>query len=93
MPTLILLIKKAANVIFNCRCSAEPVVPESRYNDWRYWNGVLNIAMLRLGEVLKEPTYTEFAVEMSHLVSTIMPILKNDMLMKINGNTLLVSFL
>jgi len=38
------------------------LVPESRYNDWRYWNGVLNIAMLRLGEVLKEPTYTEFAV-------------------------------
>ncbi len=38
------------------------MVPESRYNDWRYWNGVLNIAMLRLGEVLKEPTYTEFAV-------------------------------
>ena len=38
------------------------LVPESRYNDWRYWNGVLNIAMLRLGEVLKEPAYTEFAV-------------------------------
>ena len=42
--------------------SGARLVPESRYNDWRYWNGVLNIAMLRLGEVLKEPTYTEFAV-------------------------------
>jgi rhamnogalacturonyl hydrolase YesR len=35
--------------------------PESSYNDWRYWNGVLNIAMNRLGEVLHEPTYTEFS--------------------------------
>ena len=42
--------------------SGARLVPESRYNDWRYWNGVLNIAMLRLGEVLKEPKYTEFAV-------------------------------
>ena len=33
---------------------------ESSYNDWRYWNGVLNIAMLRLGSVLNEPNYTEF---------------------------------
>jgi rhamnogalacturonyl hydrolase YesR len=34
---------------------------ESPYNDWRYWNGVLNIAMNRLGEVLHESTYTEFS--------------------------------
>jgi len=36
--------------------------PESPYTDWRYWNGVLNIAMIRLGEVLEEPTYTEFSI-------------------------------
>ncbi|MGA9365531.1 MAG: glycoside hydrolase family 88 protein [Bacteroidota bacterium] len=35
---------------------------ESRYNDWRYWNGVLNLAMMNLGEALHEPAYTEFAV-------------------------------
>lgn len=35
--------------------------PESPYTDWRYWNGVLNMAMMKLGEVLKEPAYTEFA--------------------------------
>lgn len=35
--------------------------PESPYNDWRYWNGVLNIAMSRLGEVLHEQTYIEFS--------------------------------
>jgi rhamnogalacturonyl hydrolase YesR len=34
---------------------------ESRHNDWRYWNGVLNLAMMRLGEVLHKPTYIEFA--------------------------------
>ena len=35
--------------------------PESAYNDWRYWNGVLNIAMTLLGERLNEPAYIEFA--------------------------------
>jgi unsaturated rhamnogalacturonyl hydrolase len=35
--------------------------PESRYADWRYWNGVLNMAMMKLGEVLKEPPCSEFA--------------------------------
>lgn len=36
--------------------------PESRYTDWRYWNGVLNLAMLRLGAVLHEPAYIDFAI-------------------------------
>jgi rhamnogalacturonyl hydrolase YesR len=35
--------------------------PESAYNDWRYWNGVLNIAMIKLGGALNEPAYAEFA--------------------------------
>lgn len=34
---------------------------ESQYTEWRYWNGVLNIAMMKLGEVLQEPAYAEFA--------------------------------
>jgi hypothetical protein len=33
----------------------------SPYADWRYWNGVLNIAMLRLGEALGEPSYSQFS--------------------------------
>jgi unsaturated rhamnogalacturonyl hydrolase len=33
----------------------------SRYNDWRYWNGVLNLAMLRLADVLHDPRYAAFA--------------------------------
>lgn len=37
------------------------VEPESRYNDWRYWNGVLNIAMLRLGKQCNDSAYTNFA--------------------------------
>jgi rhamnogalacturonyl hydrolase YesR len=36
--------------------------PESPYTDWRYWNGVLNIGMIRLGEVLAEPAYAKFSV-------------------------------
>ncbi len=31
--------------------------PASAYNDWRYWNGVLNLALLRVAEVLREPRY------------------------------------
>jgi rhamnogalacturonyl hydrolase YesR len=37
--------------------------PDSPYADWRYWNGVLNIAMLKLGDVLKEPSYAEFPLK------------------------------
>lgn len=33
----------------------------SQYNDWRYWNGVLNIGMMSLGEVLNEPAYADFS--------------------------------
>src|ERR1035437_1622505 len=33
---------------------------KSPYNDWRYWNGVLNIAMINLGEELPNPAYKEF---------------------------------
>jgi len=35
--------------------------PESAYNDWRYWNGVLNLAMLKLGDLLDTEAYREFA--------------------------------
>lgn len=34
--------------------------PESAYTDWRYWNGVLNLGMIALGEALAEPRYPEF---------------------------------
>jgi rhamnogalacturonyl hydrolase YesR len=35
---------------------------ESPYNDWRYWNGVLNIAMLDVGEALHDTAYTNFSL-------------------------------
>lgn len=35
----------------------------SPYTDWRYWNGVLNIAMMKLGEVLEEPAFIRFPVK------------------------------
>ena len=34
---------------------------ESGYNDWRYWNGVLNLAMLRAGGALGDSGYAAFA--------------------------------
>ncbi len=37
--------------------------PESPYTDWRYWNGVLNLAMIRLGKTLNEPAYKDFAIK------------------------------
>ncbi|HVO34211.1 MAG TPA: glycoside hydrolase family 88 protein, partial [Gemmatimonadales bacterium] len=33
----------------------------SAYNDWRYWNGVLNLAMPRVAAVLGDPRYLSFA--------------------------------
>ncbi|MCX7983476.1 MAG: glycoside hydrolase family 88 protein [Bacteroidetes bacterium] len=35
----------------------------SPHNDWRYWNGVLTIAMIRLAEQTKEQRYKEFALK------------------------------
>jgi rhamnogalacturonyl hydrolase YesR len=37
------------------------LIPECPYTDWRYWNGVLNIAMINLGKVLNEPAYAKFS--------------------------------
>jgi unsaturated rhamnogalacturonyl hydrolase len=36
---------------------------DSRYNDWRYWNGIINIAMIRLGKVLNNSDYSKFAIK------------------------------
>ena len=33
---------------------------ESGYNDWRYWNGVLNLGMLDAAEFLHERSYADF---------------------------------
>lgn len=36
------------------------LIPESGYTDWRYWNGVLNVAMRNLATVLTEMKYAHF---------------------------------
>lgn len=36
---------------------------EGQYNDWRYWNGVLNLAMFEAGEALGDSAYLEFPVK------------------------------
>ncbi|MFW5645279.1 MAG: glycoside hydrolase family 88/105 protein [Bacteroidota bacterium] len=35
----------------------------SPYNDWKYWNGVLNIAFLRLYETFQDERYREFPLK------------------------------
>lgn len=35
----------------------------SPYTDWRYWNGVLNIAMISLSSFMNKPAYSEFAAK------------------------------
>lgn len=34
---------------------------ESPYNEWRYWNGVMNIGFITLGKQLNDPQYIEYA--------------------------------
>ncbi len=34
---------------------------ESPYNEWRYWNGVMNIGFVELGEVLDDAQFTDYA--------------------------------
>ncbi len=34
---------------------------ESPYNEWRYWNGVINIGFIALGNQLEDPKYIEYA--------------------------------
>ena len=36
------------------------VVMQSGYNDWRYWNGVLNLAMARAGDALHIPACSAY---------------------------------
>ncbi|MGD8779391.1 MAG: glycoside hydrolase family 88 protein [Ignavibacteria bacterium] len=43
--------------------SEAQIKPASAYNDWRYWNGVLNIAMINLADALDETKYKDFAVK------------------------------
>jgi unsaturated rhamnogalacturonyl hydrolase len=35
----------------------------SPYTDWRYWNGVLNLALMRVGRVLHDSAYADFPVK------------------------------
>ena len=37
------------------------VKTESPYNTWEYWNGVLSIGMIQLGQVMNEPKYIDYA--------------------------------
>ncbi len=56
-------------------------------NDWKYWNGVLNVAMIRLSEVLKDSTYLLFAKKNVEFNFRNYPIFKNKVAKVSKGNT------
>jgi unsaturated rhamnogalacturonyl hydrolase len=37
------------------------VAVESPYNQWEYWNGVLDLAMVRMGQELHNPRYADYS--------------------------------
>jgi hypothetical protein len=37
------------------------VAVESPYNQWEYWNGVLDLAMVRMGQELHDPRYVDYS--------------------------------
>jgi rhamnogalacturonyl hydrolase YesR len=41
----------------------ENIVIDSPYNDWKYWNGVLNLGMMEMGDILGEQKYVDFALK------------------------------
>jgi len=40
---------------------SQAVAVESPYNQWEYWNGVLNLSLVRVGQGLNEPRYVDYA--------------------------------
>jgi len=59
------LDKKKGNYYTSAEEAPQDVILNlaSPYTDWRYWNGVLNIAMLNLGKILKEQKYIELTIK------------------------------
>ena len=57
-------IDKQRNILYTSTnqisTDSNPVL-KSTYNDWRYWTGILDIAMFRIGKTINEKKYTEFA--------------------------------
>jgi unsaturated rhamnogalacturonyl hydrolase len=56
----------------------ESILIRSPYNDWRYWNGVLNIAMLQIVESLDEQKYRDFAVKNYEFAFDNLPLFKKN---------------
>jgi rhamnogalacturonyl hydrolase YesR len=57
-------VDQKSGKIYSSLTSVPPAAklkPESPYNDWRYWNGVLNLAMINLSDVINERKYLDFA--------------------------------
>jgi unsaturated rhamnogalacturonyl hydrolase len=50
----------------------------SPYNEWKYWNGVINIAMLRLSQSFKEDKYRDFVIKNYEFAFDNMPDFKKN---------------
>lgn len=62
--TLFCVVDARTGVVYSTTDYAPPDADlrlGSQYNDWRYWIGVLNIGMARLGEVLDDSSYVNFS--------------------------------
>lgn len=62
--TSFMFVDQNSNEVYPSTISAPPDAAlriESPYNDWRYWNGVLNIAMINLGKFFNDNKYSEYS--------------------------------
>lgn len=60
------------------------VIIRSPYNEWAYWNGVLNIAMLRLADTYKENKFKNFAIKNYEFAFNNLQIFKKNYSSKVN---------
>ncbi len=42
---------------------ADNIVLESGYNDWKYWNGVIHLAMMQIGQTFSDQKYIDYVRE------------------------------
>ena len=61
---------------------------ESPYNQWEYWNGVLNIAMIQLSRTLNEPKYLDYTKKNFEFIFSNLPLFKQQYENKVKGSSL-----
>jgi unsaturated rhamnogalacturonyl hydrolase len=49
------------STVANGLAYSRSVAVESPYNQWEYWNGVLDLALVRMGQKLHDPKYVDYS--------------------------------